>query len=49
MRFDFLVARLRLRRAKITPTNGVYAWERESEDLKKVRTLLLGKWIGLIG
>ena len=43
------VARLRLRQAGIKPTDGVYAWEREGDEVQKVRAVLLGDRVSLIG
>ena len=43
------VARLRLREAGIKPTDGVYAWEREGDEVQKVRAVLLGDRVSLIG
>ena len=43
--------RLKLREAGIPTNNGIYAWPKESAELNRVRTLLLGDRVsdGLIG
>jgi hypothetical protein len=43
------VARTRLRQAGIVTKNGCYAWEKDEEELQRVRTILLGDRIALIG
>ena len=42
-------ARLKLRAAGITTTNQVYAWPPNSEELNRVRAILLGDRVALIG
>jgi hypothetical protein len=43
------VARLRLRQAEIKPREGVYCWERDGDEVQKVRAVLLGDRVSLIG
>jgi hypothetical protein len=36
------VARTRLRQAGVKPRDGIYAWERDGQEIQRVRTVLLG-------
>jgi hypothetical protein len=43
------VARTRLRQAEIKPRDGIYAWERDGQEIHRVRAVLLGDRVSLIG